>query len=118
MSCSSITCSPNEICEMSGGFPSCVAKPVKPQLGTCWAMGDPHYRTFDGRHFDFMGTCTYVIAKNCGIDANLTSFEVLAKNENRGSRRVSYVGLVMVKVYDVTIAVVRSERGRVMVRTS
>lgn len=103
---------------MSDGLPSCVAEPVKPQLGTCWAMGDPHYRTFDGRHFDFMGTCTYVIAKNCEKDSNLPEFEVLAQNENRGSLRVSYVGLVIVKVYDITIMVARSERGRVRVRVS
>ncbi|KAM4568117.1 IgGFc-binding protein [Fundulus diaphanus] len=118
LSCSSITCSPNEVCEMSGGFPSCVAKPVKAQPGTCWAMGDPHYRTFDGRRFDFMGTCTYVISKNCRKDSNLPDFEVLAQNENRGSNRVSYVGQVMVKVYDITIAVVRSERGRVRIDNS
>ncbi|XP_054904027.1 IgGFc-binding protein [Poeciliopsis prolifica] len=118
LSCSSITCSPNEVCEMSGGFPSCVAKPVKPQLGTCWAMGDPHYRTFDGRRFDFMGTCTYVIAKNCEGNSKLPTFEVLAKNENRGSRKVSYTGLVIVKVYDITISVVRSEKGRVRIDNS
>uniref|UniRef100_A0A3B3TRJ8 Fc gamma binding protein n=1 Tax=Poecilia latipinna TaxID=48699 RepID=A0A3B3TRJ8_9TELE len=104
-----------KVCEMSGGFPLCVTKPVTPQHSTCWAMGDPHYRTFDGRRFDFMGTCTYVIAKNCESNSKLPAFEVLAQNENRGSHKVSYVGLVIVKVYDVTIAVVRSEKGRVRI---
>lgn len=99
---------------MDGGYPSCISKPVKLKFGTCWAMGDPHYRTFDGKSFDFMGTCAYTIAKNCGDD-RLPAFEVLALNENRGSRKVSYVGQVIVKVYDVTITVVRSEQGRVRV---
>ncbi|XP_026150219.1 IgGFc-binding protein-like [Mastacembelus armatus] len=115
LSCSSITCNANEVCEMKGGSPSCVAKPVKRKRGTCWAVGDPHYRTFDGRYYDFMGTCTYVIAKNCGTDGQLPDFEVLAQNENRESLRVSYVGLVTVKVYGVTITVVRSETGRVRI---
>uniref|UniRef100_A0A3B4Y5L9 Fc gamma binding protein n=1 Tax=Seriola lalandi dorsalis TaxID=1841481 RepID=A0A3B4Y5L9_SERLL len=117
LSCSSITCSASEVCEMKGGYPSCVPKPVESKPGTCWAMGDPHYRTFDGRHYNFMGTCTYVIAKNCGKD-DLPAFEILAQNENRGSLRVSYVALVTVKVYGITITVVRSETGRVRVRLS
>ncbi|KAK5892520.1 hypothetical protein CesoFtcFv8_012890 [Champsocephalus esox] len=117
-SCSSITCSANEVCEVKGGFPSCVPKAVERKPGTCWATGDPHYRTFDGRHFDFMGTCTYVIAKNCGKDEHLPDFEVLAQNENRGSLRVSYVAVVTVKVYGVIITVVRSETGRVRIDNS
>lgn len=101
---------------MKGNHPTCVPKPVKPETGICWAMGDPHYHTFDGRKYNFMGTCTYVITKNCAKDDQLPAFEVLAQNENRGSLRVSYVALVTVKVYDITITVVRSETGRVRVR--
>lgn len=97
---------------MKNGSPLCVPKP---KMGSCWASGDPHYRTFDGQRFDFMGTCTYVIAKNCGENSRLTAFEVHAQNENRGSHRVSYVGVVTVKVYDTTITAVRSESGRVRV---
>lgn len=29
----------------------------------CSAIGDPHYRTFDGKNFDFMGKCSYYLLK-------------------------------------------------------
>lgn len=32
--------------------------------GVCWASGDPHYRTFDGFQFTFMGKCNYVLARH------------------------------------------------------
>uniref|UniRef100_A0AAV2MDB8 VWFD domain-containing protein n=1 Tax=Knipowitschia caucasica TaxID=637954 RepID=A0AAV2MDB8_KNICA len=95
---------------MIDGVGMCVPEPT--ELTTCWAMGDPHHRTFDGQRFDFMGTCTYVMAKNCGA-RGLPAFEVLAQNENRGNRKVSYVGLVVVTVYNTTISAVRSETGYV-----
>ena len=41
--------------------PRCLPRPA-----SCMAFGDPHYRTFDGRLLHFQGSCSYVLAKDCG----------------------------------------------------
>ncbi|KAM8927862.1 IgGFc-binding protein-like [Pelodytes ibericus] len=110
-SCSTVKCRAKEKCQMVNGSPVCVPG----SESYCHAVGDPHYRTFDGRFFDFQGTCTYTVAQNCGSDKTLPAFNVEAKNENRGSTRVSYVSYVTVQVYGVTISLVRYEYGFVRV---
>ncbi|NXF41759.1 FCGBP protein, partial [Nyctibius bracteatus] len=100
-----------EVCEVVDGQPTCFQGTVS----TCWATGEPHYKTFDGKTFDFMGTCTYTLTKTCDLDPTLPVFSVEAKNEHRGNPKVSYVGSVTVRVYDVTVAVVRAEDGIVRV---
>ncbi|RXN09497.1 c-binding -like protein [Labeo rohita] len=113
-SCFSIICSEDEECQMMGSLPTCVKKP----FGICWAIGDPHYSTFDQRYFDFMGTCTYVVTKNCQQNDSLPAFEVLAKNENRGALSVSYVAHVTVNFGDITISAESSEPGKVRIDQS
>ncbi|XP_073179609.1 LOW QUALITY PROTEIN: IgGFc-binding protein-like [Lepidochelys kempii] len=110
-SCSSMQCQKKETCQMANGRPVCMATSV----ATCWALGDPHYRTFDGCNYDFMGTCTYTLAKTFSSDSALPAFHVTAKNENRGNQRVAYVGFVTVQVYGYTVSVVRNEYGLVRV---
>ncbi|XP_053123551.1 IgGFc-binding protein-like [Hemicordylus capensis] len=109
--CESTKCRKNEKCEIISGQPVCVSV----SESTCWAQGDPHYHTFDGKNFDFMGTCTYTIAKTCTLKQTLPSFSIEAKNDNRGNTHVSYTGFVTVRVYNIIITVVRSEIGLVRV---
>ncbi|NXT49958.1 FCGBP protein, partial [Pluvianellus socialis] len=98
-------------CEMVDGQPTC----LQDGFSTCWAAGELHYRTFDGKTFDFMGTCAYTLTKTCDSDPTLPPFSVEAQNKPGGNPKVSYVDAVTLRVYDVTVAAVRSEKGIVRV---
>ncbi|KAH0631327.1 hypothetical protein JD844_005615 [Phrynosoma platyrhinos] len=111
LSCHHVRCHEGMECKMINGQPKCV--PLSES--TCWAWGDPHYHTFDGLNFDFQGTCTYTISKTTDNSIGLPSFHIFAKNENRGNKRVSYVGMVTIEVYGFLISMFRSQIGFVRV---
>ncbi|XP_034612354.1 IgGFc-binding protein-like isoform X3 [Trachemys scripta elegans] len=113
-SCSVVHCREGTICKMISGQPECV--PVS--QATCWAGGYLHYHTFDGRAYDFHGTCNYTVAKTCRDDSVLPSFHVTANIENRGNTQVFYIGSVTVQVDGVTITAARAEVGFVGVNNT
>ncbi|NIG61135.1 IgGFc-binding protein [Pontoporia blainvillei] len=99
VSCEPSSCGPHEACQPSGGVLGCVAV----GSATCQASGDPHYTTFDGRRFNFMGTCVYALARTCGTQPGLAQFSVLQENMAWGNGKVSVTRVVTVQVANFTL---------------
>ncbi|GCC48100.1 hypothetical protein chiPu_0032241, partial [Chiloscyllium punctatum] len=106
--CWSQTCGHQERCEVVKGLRRC--QPLT--YGTCTAVGDPHYHTFDSLKFDFMGTCVYLLVGVCANDTGLTPFEVQVQNENRGNKAVSFTRLGWIIVYGQNIVLSREHVGK------
>uniref|UniRef100_UPI00398E4BCD alpha-tectorin-like n=1 Tax=Pristiophorus japonicus TaxID=55135 RepID=UPI00398E4BCD len=111
LTCEDFGCGLREDCRLVDGVRDCYPR----DSATCWAAGDPHYHTFDGKAFDFQGTCRYTFSKYCDPAGNLNTFSVEVANDHRGSTAVSWTRLVEVQVYGHRIQVTRGERGKVQV---
>ncbi|KAG7278200.1 hypothetical protein CRUP_002162 [Coryphaenoides rupestris] len=63
--------------------------------------------------YNFMGNCTYIMAKNCHVDGTHPDFEVDIKNINIPDSNLTAVRMVTIKVYGTTIDIVHLDFGRV-----
>ena len=106
VSCEPSSCGPHEACQPSSGVLGCVAV----GSATCQASGDPHYTTFDGRRFDFMGTCVYALARTCGTRPGLAQFAVLQENVAWGNGKVSVTKAITVQVANFTLRLEQNQR--------
>ncbi|XP_030630870.1 alpha-tectorin [Chanos chanos] len=111
VSCSPSACSEQETCRIEEGDYGCHPRPH----ATCAASGDPHYSSFDGRAFDFQGTCRYVLATICNDTGLLPFFKVDAKNEPWHGLPVSITVEIFVNVSGHIVHVTRDMRGTVEV---
>ncbi|XP_072530492.1 alpha-tectorin-like [Salminus brasiliensis] len=105
--CSPSSCSEQETCRIVGGEYGCHSQPH----ATCSASGDPHYTSFDGRTFDFQGTCRYILATVCNNTRGLPYFQVVARNEAWNGLPVSITVEVYVNVSGHLVHVSRNMRG-------
>uniref|UniRef100_S4RDG9 Tectorin alpha n=1 Tax=Petromyzon marinus TaxID=7757 RepID=S4RDG9_PETMA len=110
--CEPASCGPSTVCGVRAGEVACLPQEAP---AFCQAAGDPHYYTFDGAAFDFMGTCRYTLAKTCAGGGGAVPFNVEVENDDRGSLVVSYTNLVKVDVYGHSIVIGRADYPRVRV---
>ncbi|CAJ1081086.1 LOW QUALITY PROTEIN: alpha-tectorin-like [Xyrichtys novacula] len=109
--CAPDSCGPLESCRVVEGKIGC-----HPNLhGICLASGDPHYQSFDGKTFDFQGTCRYVLATLCNTTDELQQFSVEAKNEPLRGLSVSVTAEVFVDVWGHRVRMSRNSNGNVEV---
>ncbi|XP_070569984.1 BMP-binding endothelial regulator protein-like [Ptychodera flava] len=68
-------------------------------MGVCTVFGDPHYKTFDGRLYNFQGTCKYVLTSDCRHN----TFIVRVRNDPRNTASFSWTQSVHLTVGGVDI---------------
>ncbi|KAM3590121.1 uncharacterized protein V6R79_004028 [Siganus canaliculatus] len=109
ITCEPWQCSPAQECKVVEGVLDCHTT----GKGVCHVAGDPHYFTFDGVMHTFMGTCTYTLVEVCNA-TKVTSFTIVAKNEERGQPEASYVRSVTVTLPNDNVVELQKSR-RVLV---
>ena len=60
---------------------------------TCYAYGDPHYRTYDLQSYDFQGDCEYVLTTPCDSDEFTVVVGNVAKSTISSSTQVVRISL-------------------------
>ncbi|KAJ7304151.1 hypothetical protein JRQ81_011680, partial [Phrynocephalus forsythii] len=91
--CHKASCGAQEECRVENGIQGC--HPIG--CGKCSVAGGT-YLTFDGRVFNFPGSCSYTLAKVCSSEAGLARFSVVIENERFGEGKVG-PKTVMVTLY-------------------
>ncbi|XP_034292514.2 zonadhesin [Pantherophis guttatus] len=82
-----------------------------PDSASCIVSGDPHYETYDGHLFHFMGNCTYLLTATCNATPDQPTFQIQTTNEHRGSNtKVSYLKSVNVTVHGTQIVLLKGRR--------
>lgn len=112
VSCQKYKCLAGETCKLVNGVKGCHPE----GQSKCVASGDPHYISFDGKRFDFQGTCVYELATVCNDNnGQLTTFNVTQGNEKYGNGKVAVTKSIAVAVYGYVIYIQQKVPWKVIV---
>ncbi|XP_068098405.1 IgGFc-binding protein-like [Hyperolius riggenbachi] len=102
VTCIESSCKPNEQCVLVNGVRTC--QPAS--YAQCSATGDPHFTTFDGKKYDFMGTCIYLLV---GVTngSSLPVFTIKLQNNIRGNPAASHAKVVTLVIYGLVLTLSR-----------
>ncbi|GAB6018789.1 hypothetical protein CHUAL_000453 [Chamberlinius hualienensis] len=88
---------------------TCCPRCIEEEGAVCTVFGDPHYRTFDRRVYNFQGSCKYVLTEDCSTKL----FSIRVRNDHRNSRLFSWTKSVLFKINGTKVALLQRMKVKV-----
>lgn len=81
-------------------------------IAICAVFGDPHYKTFDGKMFDFQGKCGHVMLTDKCPHSNSTqeNLKITVQSNTCGSQGVTCTREITLNVNDIEITMKRGDK--------